>query len=512
MALRKVGKILLYCCAGILGIILLLTLAVKLALDRAPQYQAEIKEWVHTQIGYRIAFAHVSPAFRWYGPELYFARLELRSKDGERVLARAAGGRIGADIWQLIRTGKLLAGRVELESPNIVITRTGPDRFSLASEIELAGGHASWSTLKIDNFPTGTLAIRGGLVTIEKWNAALPRLALRDVNLSIRHDGGGATLTLAAQMPAVLGGEVGIDAAAHGHGFVSALDWTLLARTRNLSLAGWRDLLPDYLSRLGAGTGGFEIAARGRGADMARADLDFAALDVMTQLTDEPSVKFDQVAGAITMTHAGDRWTLLGRRMRALRGGRRDPDSEFDVNWRDVDAGLLELHIRASYLRAETLLPLAGLMPQKDLRERLQEVAPTGEWLNTHADLVRDRADDPWRLVVQAQFRGVGFAPAGRAPGLRGLNGSVAGTERGGRLEIESRSVVFTWPAELPQAVDLQEFKTTLYWKRTPQELLVATPAVEIKTRDAVLHARVAWRQPADGDSPVLTVAASVDD
>jgi uncharacterized protein (TIGR02099 family) len=512
MVLRKVGKILLYCCAGTLGLTLLLMLAVKLALDRAPQYQAEIKDWVHAQIGYRIAFAHVSPAFRWYGPELYFDRLELRSKDGQRVIARAAGGRVGADIWQLIRTGKLLAGRVEFESPTIVITRTGPDQFSLASEIELAGGHSSWSTLQFDNLPSGTLAIRGGLITIEHWNAALPRLALRDVNLNIRHDGGGATLTLAAQMPAILGGEVGIDAAAHGHGLLSALDWTLLARTRNLVLAGWRELLPDYLSRLGSGTGGFEIAARGHGADMARADLDFDALEVMTQLTDEPSVKFDQVSGAITMTHAGDRWTLLGRRVRALRGGRRDPDSEFDVNWRDGDAGLLELHARASYLRAETLLPLAGLVPQKDLRERLQEVAPTGEWMNTHADLVRDRADDPWRLVVQAQFRGVGFAPAGRAPGLRGLNGSIAGTELGGRVDIESRSSVFAWPSQLPHPVNLQSFKSTLFWRRTPEELLVATPAIEIKTRDAVLRARVAWRQPADGSSPVLTMATAIDD
>src|SRR5882757_8135518 len=146
MALRKIGKILLYCSAGILGMVLLLMLAVKLALDRAPQYQAEIKDWVHDRIGYHIAFAHVSPAFRWYGPELYFDQLELRSKDDQRVLVRAAGGRIGADVWQLIRSGKLFAGRVELDSPNISITRLGPGTFSVASEIELGGGDSSRQT------------------------------------------------------------------------------------------------------------------------------------------------------------------------------------------------------------------------------------------------------------------------------------------------------------------------------------------------------------------------------
>ena len=104
-------------------------LAVKLALDRAPQYQAEIKEWVHAQTGYHIAFAHVSPAFRWYGPELYFDQLELRSKDDQRVLAHAAGGRVAADVWQLIRSGKLLAGRIELDSPDHRRGAPGPQPF-----------------------------------------------------------------------------------------------------------------------------------------------------------------------------------------------------------------------------------------------------------------------------------------------------------------------------------------------------------------------------------------------
>src|SRR6202046_2581482 len=134
MTIRKLGKVLAFSFGGLLLLVLLAMLGVKLALDRAPQYQAEIKQWLYAQSGYHIAFAHVSPAFRWYGPELYFDRLELRSKDDQRVLARAAGGRIGADLWQLFRSGKLFAMRIELDSPNIVITRLGPDSFALASE------------------------------------------------------------------------------------------------------------------------------------------------------------------------------------------------------------------------------------------------------------------------------------------------------------------------------------------------------------------------------------------
>ncbi|HMA00433.1 MAG TPA: YhdP family protein [Steroidobacteraceae bacterium] len=512
MALRKAGKILLYSCAGTLGIFLLLMLAVKLALDRAPQYQAEIKEWVHGRIGYTIAFAHVSPAFRWYGPELYFDRLELRSKDGRRVLARAAGGRIGADLWQLVKSGKLFAGRVELDSPDISVTRRGPDAFALASEIELGGGDSSYQTHTLDDFPAGTLAIRHGRLTVQDWNAALPQLELRDVKLDLRRGNGVATLAVAANLPAVLGGGVSVNGTASGFGVLNTLNWTLRWRTRNLSLSGWRQLLPQYLTRLNSGTGGFEVTARGRGAELARADLDCLASGVTTQLGLEPAVKFEQVSGAFSVTHSGDRWTLEGRRVRALRDGHRDPESEFEASWREGEGGLVELRARASYLRADTLLPLAGLLPQRDLRERLQEVAPTGEWIDTHVELMRGAVSDPWRFAVGAHFRGVGFAPAGHAPGLRGLSGALDGTESGGRVTIDTHTGVVTWPQQFEQAIDLENFKTAIYWKRTADELVVATPSIELKTRDAALHGPVAWRQPADGGSPVLTLAVSVED
>jgi uncharacterized protein (TIGR02099 family) len=517
MVLRKVGKFLLYAVAGVLSLILVLMLALKLALDRVPQYQAEIKEWIHGRIGYHVAFAHVSPAFRWYGPELYFDGLELRSTDDQRVLARAAGGRIGADLWQLLRSGKLYAGRLELDSPTIFIDRVAPDRFALAGEIQLAGGKSALPELQLDDLPAGTLAIRHGLITIRDWSPALPRLVLREVDLRLVRGAGAVTLKLTANLPASLGGVIGIDATAArdataaGGGRLDSLAWTALARTRALAFVGWHELLPSYLTRLASGTGGFEFVARGQGPILSRADLSFEATQVQVQLADEPSVTFDQVSGAFTVIHAGDRWTLRGRHLRAVRAGLRDPDSEFDVSWRG-EAGLLELRASASYLRAETLLPLAGLLPQKDLREKLQEIAPTGEWMDTEVQLTRTSAANPLSFNLRSRFRGMGFAPVGRAPGLRGLNGTLAGNQAGGRLDLETQNGMFFWPSEFAQPVPLANFKTTLYWKHTPDSLLVATPAIDIKTHDASLHGLMAWQQPADDGSPVLTLACSVED
>jgi uncharacterized protein (TIGR02099 family) len=511
MSVPKAGKILLYCFAGLLGLLLLLMLALKLALDRAPAYQAEIQQWLHTQTGYHIAFAAVSPSFRWYGPELHFERLELRSKDDRRILARAAGGRVAADIWQLISSGKLLAGRIELDSPNIKITRLGPTSFALASEIKLGSNESSLETLTLDDLPAGKLAIRHAVVTMQNWNSALPQLALRDVNLDVRRGDAGLSVLFNAHLPPALGGVLSISGNAHGRGDLELLDWTALAWARDISFPGWRLLLPEFLSRLDAGSGAFDLAARGTGRILTHADLDFTAQGVVTQLKDGPSAKFEQISGALSVLHTGDRWSLSGKRVRALRSGRRDPDSQFDVSWRGSEAGLLDLRARASYLRADTLLPLGGLLPDKAVRDRLREIAPTGEWTDTVIALSRVSATDPWRLQIQAKFRDVGFAPVGRSPGLRGLTGTIAGTESGGHVTIDTRSALFSWPTQFSQPVDLEALKTTLYWKRTSEELLVATPDWTMSNRDAAVRGKVAWAVPADGSSPVLTLVATVE-
>jgi uncharacterized protein (TIGR02099 family) len=507
MTIRKVGKVLGLCFAGLLVLVLLLMLALKLALDRAPRYEAEIKEWFHARTGYHISFASVSPAFRWYGPELYFDRLELRSKDDQRVLARAADGRAAADIWQLIRTGKLLAGRIEIDSPAIAVARLGPYRFAVASEIELGGEESATGTLNLDDLPVGRIVIRHAVLTLQNWNAALPQLILQDVDIDARRDAHELTLAFGALLPSVLGGTVTFKGSAHGSGDVRNVAWDALARVRDISFPGWHQLLPDYLGNLDAGTGAIEVAAVGRGAQLSRADADFGAIDVVTHLPESPVFKFDQMSGALSLAHTADRWSLTGRRVRV---GRRDPESAFEVNWQEGDSGLLNVRTHADYLRIETLLPLTGFLPQKDLRDRLRELAPSGEWTDTSIALQRDRGSDPWRMQVQAKFQHAGYASVGGVPGLRGVTGSIAGNERGGHIIIDTSAGVLHWPAQFPQPVELQRLKADVYWKRTPEELLIASPGWEIVTHDGDIRGQLAWHQPADGSSPRLTLVSTI--
>jgi uncharacterized protein (TIGR02099 family) len=507
---RKFGKICLYSLAALVGLLLLMMLALTFALNRAPAYQAEIKAWVHAQTGYHIAFARVSPSFRWYGPELHFENLELRSKDDRRVLARAAGGRVAADIWQLIRSGKLLAGRIELNSPNITITRLGPTSFALAAEIKLGGGDAALDTLALEDLPAGKLAIRHAVVTMQNWNPALPQLTLQEVNVDVRRGDKSLSASLDARLPAALGGTVSASATLRGRGEFDVLDWNLLAAARDVSFAGWRLLLPDYLGGVDAGIGALDLAARGTGRDITRADLEFGARGVVTQSAQGTGPKFDEIGGSVSIAHAGDRWTLTGKHLRALRSGRRDPDAQFDVTWRGAAGGSFELRGRTSYLRADSFLPLSGLLPDKDFRDALQAIAPSGELMDAALVLNRDTQSAPWNFAVQARFRDAGFAPFGRAPGVRGLTGTLAGTQSGGRMSIDVRGATLYWPAQFLEPVPLDTLQGTLYWRRDGAGLLVASPAIALRNRDAAAQVKMAWQKTDDDSAPLLTLAAEI--
>jgi uncharacterized protein (TIGR02099 family) len=189
---------------------------------------------------------------------------------------------------------------------------------------------------------------------------------------------------------------------------------------------------------------------------------------------------------------------------------KRERESAFEVSWQEAPAGLLNVRASATYLRAETLLPLTGFLPQKDLRERLREIAPSGEWTDVSIAFERGQIEDPWRLQVQAKFQHAGYASVQGVPGLRGIAGSIAGNERGGQVIIDTHAGVFNWPTQFPRAVELERLKANIYWKRTAEELLIASPDWEIKTHDAEIHGQMAWHQPSDRSSPVLTLVGGI--
>ena len=129
----------------------------------------------------------------------------------------------------------------------------------------MGGDDASLETLTLNDLPAGKLAIRHAVVTMQNWNSALPRLALQEVNLDVRRGEAALALIFKARLPPALGGTLRILGDAHGRNGLQTLNWDVSLGARDISFPGWRLLLPEYLSRLDAGSGAFALSARGTG-------------------------------------------------------------------------------------------------------------------------------------------------------------------------------------------------------------------------------------------------------
>jgi uncharacterized protein YhdP len=119
----------------VLGVALLI--AFSIAMSRLPERRAQLQEWISEKAKLSVEFSALSARFRWYGPELTFTDVTVRSPDRTRVLATARAGSVAFDVWNSVRSGRLTAGRFTLDSPQIGLIRTRDGRIQIAGQSAL---------------------------------------------------------------------------------------------------------------------------------------------------------------------------------------------------------------------------------------------------------------------------------------------------------------------------------------------------------------------------------------
>ena len=376
-----------------------------------------------------------------------------------RVLARAAGGRVGGGYLaaaaerQVVRSARRarLAEYRHRPPGSQPRSRSPPRSCWAASRAPCSHSDAERSARRHAGHPRRLVSAAGiGTRTCRSSSCATSTWMLSRVD-ALR-----SRRACRRGCPRVLGGRLRVSGRPQGAGrIVDGLQWSASRARAAMSFPGWRDLLPEYLARLDAGTGAFQALARGRGATLERADLEFGAQGVVDQaLPTAPNAVMDRGERRRSLSRipaiAGPRWAGGCAHSAAAAA---IPNAEFDVSWRENDAGMLEL-ARGGELSARRGAAAAGRADAAEGHSRAAARArPHGRVDRICASRWRapPRAR-PWRFDARAKFRGVGFAPVGHAPGLRGLSGSLAGSEAAGHVIIDTAIRGFNWPDQFPRA------------------------------------------------------------
>ena len=514
MSLRKLRRWLLITAALVLGLMLVLTLGLKMALDRAPQYQAQIKSLVHDQTGFYIRFAHVYPSLRWYGPELSFDRLELRSKDDTTTVVTARGGSVAVDVWQLILSARLRAGRIRLDAPQLQIVRIGPNRFSIAAGLEFGSSGGSLRDA-LRNLPRGRVVVRDADVTLRQWSTALPELQFRQIDLDLSHSGERVDLELSVAMPTQLHGSVRLRLGASGFDARDAANdsmlWSVGLRARDVSLPGWHQLLPEFSNTLTAGLARIDLTAAG-GGSFVRSNIEFTANDITIVRPGARPLALREAGGIFEFARDQDRWRLHGRRVRAFAAGQPARETRFSASWSAPAGTLRQLDAQVDYLGLAALAPIVAVLPQKELRDRIDAYDLSGEWFDARLQFSRATADAPPSWNAGARFAGIGFAPIGRAPGFAALSGFVRGDERSGLLQISSPGARMLWPQEWPAAITLDTLQGSIFWKRLTDGMLLASQNLQTSNKDFRADTKFALQRFDTDRSAEITLVSKVSD
>jgi len=144
--------------SALVVLVAVLLIAFRIALARAPAYARKYRLGLGERTHLAIEFGAMDARWRFYGPELVFDDAVVRSQDRRRTFVRARRVSLAFGLWTAISTGRLAAGRISLEAPELQAVRTLDGRYEFVGQGELPERDRS-EAFEPDNLPTGRVSV-----------------------------------------------------------------------------------------------------------------------------------------------------------------------------------------------------------------------------------------------------------------------------------------------------------------------------------------------------------------
>ena len=444
-------------CASLLILLAAAAVAYEAAAARVPEHRAALEQLIRHETGLDVRFSELSLRWGWYGPEAVFHGVELSESGG--VLLRAPLLRAGLDLWHMVRSGHLEAGRITLENPTVDLTAGVPgDAGAPAHTRARAAGEGARILARW----------RGGLIEIDggSLRSALPGTAA-PVTLSIRYArlrrlGAAWSADALVRLPDALGSGARLALRMRGDpANPQSVSGTLSFAGRRLELAGWRALLADrhaarYLPQ--AGSADLELNATVVQGQLQKADgtLRSVALEWRAPANAAADVlKLERLRGNWRLVRQGTGWHLgvdaleLAAPVTAGLASTAVTASPSTLSM-DVTADGTYARGRAQHAPLAVLaalsrwnapaLPVSGLNVLGEAREL------TFEWSAQRAE--------GERLAASADLRDLTLASASGEVALSGLSGHVAQAGESLSADLQARAAQLSVTHGEPAALD----------------------------------------------------------
>lgn len=535
-----------------------LLIAFRIVLSHAPEYRAQVQEWVSARTGLDIQFAKLDARWQFYGPELVFDDALVRSRDGQRELVSARRVSVGFDVWTAIGTFRLAAGRITLDKPELQVIRTLDGRIEVVGQRDLPERDPTVQ-FKPDSIPTGRLVVRDAQVLLRDLKTGRGPWTIPGVSFDLKRRGRSMHLEGEAELPAKLGKSLRFVADTAGRlAEAQELEWNFNINAREVDLAGWADMSGNDWPAPPLGIGSFDVDGKFYGTQVSdlQAKVDFANVellvpswqlpipepatmqayvdkDAVAVASTQPAVeaetsiqdaelapaalppkfvKYDRIAFELqlnaTRSPSGETWNARVSHLDLSRPNSQWRPSAVTASFSRLSSGGMTASAQADMLVLENLWPLLAYAPESKALAHVRALNASGRIANLEGKLTRATADAPLKYEVRARLSGVGIQAIAKAPGIANLSGLIEGNDEAGRFELNMRDGSLDLPRYFRTPLPVQRVAGVLQWRHDETGIRIETSEVLVDSPDGHARASGAVLVPLDGSSPQADVRA----
>jgi len=524
--------------------------ALRLALARVPENAARIQAWVERQTDYRMEFRGIDARLRWWGPEVVLRDVRVLDRDDpSQALFETREGAVSLDVWNLFRTGELVAGRLRIVGPELTVVRLADGRVRLLGQRERPADRPPFD---LDRLPAGRLEVEDATVHYRDLKTGRGPWRLTRAHISLRRAHDAVDVAGDARLPIDLGTRIEFEGRLRGSlDRFAELVMQVEVRVDQLVLAGLGELLPEGTGRPLSGSGplrAFAAFDRGRleqlRLDLNLSDVAFAvpsrnvppveALEVAAPsrppdasplsmplaektLVDRPAaalpreVRYAILAGKLRLRRDGETWVFRANDLRLQsRSDRSASGASIGARWRGHPVSAFDVGISATSLDAAAAWPLVLALAPASF-DRWAGLDPAGMIRSLRLDLARERAGAEPRFEVSADVDGLSARPISRWPGLGGLTASISGTQERGRIALRAVAPSFEWPRWFRAPLAADRLEGDVDWRRDGGDWVLSSPGLSVKHARAEAQGELTLRLPGHGRSPYLDLEARVE-
>ncbi len=482
--------------------------AFRLAIELLPGYQQQVADQVRAATGLRLEFDSLNARIGRYGPEIQFSGARVLPASGDEALISAESGRVSLAIGRSLWFRRIEVGRVVLVRPRLhfVIHTDGTVELVGQGAIQPKPG-IERQPMTLSRLPRGLFAVQDATLDVLDLRATQGHFELTGAYLEMERKGKQVRLRGQVELPEHLGSALEVEADLDGNlDEPETVEWRTRIDARGLDLEQWAALLPDSFVVPAAGHGSVITSVRGVGRKL-------TSLRLRPQLTNlklpNDGAEFARIAGDLRLQIAGDVTTVEGSGVEFSREG---------ANWRPTgiaatltrkDGRIASVTARADYLRIENLAAFSSLLPAGPLREKLEMLAPRGELYGLDVAVTELGTGRLPEIRGRLRFTDLGIEAFGKAPGVKGLDGSIEGQGASGVARLATRDAAVTWPLQWRAIAELPQVDGRIEWSRFADGARLWVDDAFIDTGHGLVNGklRMAFRP---GELPLMDLTAKV--